>query len=445
MANGDKKSTLATKWMQMRGYLLTALVTVLVMLSAQRLAHMNVQAFVKAFVRFIQEHYDQIEKLLTLMALALAWKQFADARAHKKELGSISKIQNESAGNIAMSVTNINQSVQLVKDHLDGIRANIQETQREVGILRSQAESLTDAVRRLPAFVRAFSRQTTAMHTRILPALDRIDHSADMLILRADIEELIRFLLSDIAHFAYVYDGRNDARYAANVMMFIPRCKTDLSNPFPKVDQAAIRTFIPEPFGLNYLKGILVLVEELSVVAQPEGAIRAVKDDNSARVIFGIPEAAREERRWKVFPGAPLAFVKWGEIFSQDGADLREAVQGHDDLTRLSECNQEAVNGEEFEIPREALKATVEFYQSSRHGEQVKSFLSFPLADNKFGMPFAVLNLHCDRKVFLGVEGRDPADRQQRQQIFAGMITPVVFQLADVVKRWWEISKDKYC
>jgi len=82
MANGDKKSTLATKWMQMRGYLLTALVTVLVMLSAQRLAHMNVQAFVKAFVRFIQEHYDQIEKLLTLMALALAWKQFADARAH---------------------------------------------------------------------------------------------------------------------------------------------------------------------------------------------------------------------------------------------------------------------------------------------------------------------------------------------------------------------------
>jgi hypothetical protein len=368
---------------------------------------------------------ENLSALLAVAALVFAGRQFLDAREHKKAIkevvGSLQEAEAEFQKNIA------------------GVAVAVGTVQQEADKLGDVSRDISEAVRTVPPgqFVGEFCRHVTAIYTKMLPYF-----TPDMP--PAALEALIRRLLSAIALLAHVYDARK-ARYAANVMIFIPR---ENSPPyFPGLDEGQIRRFIPPPLGLDCLEGLLVLIEDLSVVAQPDGSPDAAKDDSLEPVFFGIPNPCREGLRWNVLPGAPLAYAKWNhQIQSSEAlrqsAALRDAVQGLDDLRMIRQCNREGVNGEEFDISDHVLKALDSYYREHKFGRKVKSFQSFPLIASPDGRAFGALNVHCDQATFLGPAG--PQDAARRQQIFAGIVTPIVFQIASATLRWWELARDKH-
>jgi hypothetical protein len=382
-------------------------------------------AFLQQIADFISQK-ETIATLVGLAALAFAHRQFLDARENKKAVNELVRSLQEAEAQLQRNIL--------------GVAAAVDAVREEANKLGEATAEITETVHTVPPeqFVGEFCRHVTAIHTKLLPYL-----TADAP--QAALEGLIRRLLSSVALLAHVYDARN-ARYAANIMVFVPR--EDSLPYFPKLDEIQVRKFIPHPFGLDCLEGVLVLVPDLSVVAQPDGTADVTRDDSLEQVVFGIPRPCREGSRWNVLPGAPLAYAKWNhQIQSSEAlrksAALRDAAQGHDDLRRIRLCNQEGVNGEEFDIPDHVLRAVDSYHREHEFGKKVKSFQSFPLPAGPDGLAFAVLNVHCDQTTFLGPAG--PLDAVKRQQIFASIITPLVFQIAGAVQKWWDLAKDNYC
>lgn len=279
-------------------------------------------------------------------------------------------------------------------------------------------------------FVGDFSRLSTNVNGVLLAALPRApqhDLKAEQL------EKTIRLLLGMIASLAKSYDTRR-ARYAANVMILEPRKEQEPYFP-SSIPSALIRQFIPRGYDLALLQGILVLYPALSSFTV-DGKITGEQDDKDM-LAFGIPEEVRDKRNqsWTILPGAPLAIVKWNheQTAVPQSADLCKAVQGLDDMRNIKEIVSEGVGHETFDIERHVLDEVFDFYNKT--DQKVRSFLSFPLVDDDGGLSaFGVLNVHSDLPHFLG--NVPETESVKRQETFAGIITPLVFNVASAVKAW---------
>jgi hypothetical protein len=253
--------------------------------------------------------------------------------------------------------------------------------------------------------------------------------------------------LHAVASLALEYDLRK-VRYAANIMLYIPR---SLDGLFEGVNPELLRKFIPKPLGLENFEGILLLIDDLAVTSHPDHAPNDIhQDDKIEPVVFGVPpiESCREGVRWTILPGAPLAFVRWNEFQTSSvtgkSASLLDAIQGYDDVSRLGKINTEGVNATQFDVSEHILRAICAYYEGTDFGRRVRSFISFhlPTPEGDGSKAFGVLNIHCDEATFLGPAG--PQDALNRQRTFAGIITPIVFAMAEIVYRWWQSAKKTY-
>jgi hypothetical protein len=297
--------------------------------------------------------------------------------------------------------------------------------------IRIHNEIIREAVLTLPpaTFIREFCRHVMGIHTVVFSHLPR--HGQ---LTQRELEELIRRLLNVVATLAYSYDAR-EARYAANVMVFIAR-ENDCTSYFPGIDNDKIRRFLPRQYGLEFLEGVLVLPKVLSAVATMRSGEDVTIDTDLVEVIFGIPKQHREGSLWTVLPGAPLAFTKWND--TEEKENFRDAVQGFDDIRDFRRLAKEGVGSEGFSLRPEVIKAVEDFYSASASGQSIRSFQALPLLEASASRrAFGVLNVHCDQQVFLGPQS--PHEALQRQQIFAGIISPIVFELAALVKMWFKI------
>jgi hypothetical protein len=228
-------------------------------------------------------------------------------------------------------------------------------------------------------------------------------------------------------------------------MIFVQRRKA--APYFPKLKEEDVRQFLPEDIGLEFLDGVLVLDTALSSVASDSVDMTA-PDPEIQQLFFGIRTHYHHESRWTVLPGAPMAFVRWNDAILTSSnkpefskLELRKAVQGVDDVRNLKELIANGLAGEQFEIDDCILEQVKQVYDKKDH--KVVSFLSFPLIEVE-GSPvaFGVLNVHCDRKFFLGEVS--PEEARRRQQTFAGLVTPMVFDIGGAVKMWWVTARTKY-
>lgn len=301
-----------------------------------------------------------------------------------------------------------------------------------INAIQAAANNIRDAVLHFPPrnFIRDFSRHVTNIRTRLLAGQQTSE--------RAKLEETIRVLLGAVVSLAYGYDPRR-ARYAANVMIFIPR-ERDMPPYFEKIKEESIRHFLPEHYDLKYLQGLLLLPPTLSAVVQAHGD--EVQDNIEREVIFGIPQDFMKGDRWTVLPGAPVAFVKWNLDREKDTANIRDASHGLDDIRQLRAIVYKT-EAPEYYIDPSVIDEIEKYYRDSDEGQRVRSFQSYPLVDvDKSRKAFGILNVHCDQPVLLG---GPPQEAYLRQETFAGVISPLVFDIAAVVKRWLEVTKGEFC
>jgi hypothetical protein len=199
----------------------------------------------------------------------------------------------------------------------------------------------------------------------------------------ADIELAIRYVLEVVALLAREFDREADpdVRYAANLMEFWPEHElldTDLPVLLPR-----LRLMHPGWF-VRDLRGVLVLRRELSAVAEadePEGR----PDPKLPEIALPVP-LPKDERaaplpgetfsRWRVLPGAPMAFVR-GEL---------EVYTGADDM--VDWCRRQGAFDPE-------VIAGIQTHFSHRDQHGIVSFASFPIYLSGLPRtPLGVLNVH---------------------------------------------------
>ena len=113
--------------------------------------------------------------------------------------------------------------------------------------------------------------------------------------------------------------------------------------------------------------------------------------------------------------------------------ELRDAVQGMDDVLEIKQQIENGINGAAFDINDETVEKVAQYYLLSENGRQVRSFLAFPLVDaGSSPEAFGVVDIHCNLPLFLG--------DSRRQEIFANVVTPLVFDIALAVKYWLALT-----
>ncbi len=119
----------------------------------------------------------------------------------------------------------------------------------------------------------------------------------------------LRVLLDAIAQVAWFYDGKPAARYAANVMFYVP------------AERATENQFVRLSFWdgeRTALRGMLDLQHEWSTAVGTTGA----RDAMLTPIALPIPKDERAGGKHRVLPGAPQAFIRRDSDFKQDSADL---------------------------------------------------------------------------------------------------------------------------
>jgi hypothetical protein len=250
------------------------------------------------------------------------------------------------------------------------------------------------------------------------------------------LEKAIRVLLSSVAWLAKIYDGRS-CRYAANVMIFVARAAEEPY--FPGFREEQISRFLADDFGLQNLTGILYLPQTLSAVAISD--LRAqheskedLIDDGVEEIVFGIPKRALSSDMppWRVLPGAPFAYSKWERLRKTSNAEieLAQVMHGIDDM----EGFREFLQAERFSLEDGQIDRIKAYYVGTVPGQNVKSFRSLPLiaSDTR---AVGVLNVHCKEPAFLG-KCSSAVEASHRQETFAAIITPLVFEIANLAVLW---------
>jgi len=228
---------------------------------------------------------------------------------------------------------------------------------------------------------------------------------------RAELAKKIRAVLTGLATLARRFDGEAESvRYATNIMIFVPTAHLTPTSAQVKQLEAFLLHRDPET-SLEKYRGILLLEHELSTVV-PSGD----PDMEVKRIAFQIPHTANLKTsggKWRVIPGAPMAFIK-GDC------------DGYADANRLTEwVRANSVLGDDF------VRALDKYFRE--HGAQVQSFVSLALSDGSGSEPLGVVNIHRNRPDMLRAE--------QKLKHFLPLVAPFVLLLHGLVKEWTEIPE----
>jgi hypothetical protein len=365
-------------------------------------------------------------------AIAFAWLYLYTAleAAKSKSIG----ILQEQSQLLENKVQGVESNVSKIGSAAGEIGQAVHTVEGAVGSVREQTFRIIEAVHTVPppGFIEGFCRASTSLQTTLTRDLPRrSDNAAN----KAQFELIVRVLLCAVANLASLYDVGRRVRYAANAMVFEPK---NPSEPFfPNHLEKEVLHFLPRGFWPGNLSGVLFLPKALSAIGSRELITGVEQDPDIEEVIFGIPnEPIDENGRWLVLPGAPLAFAKW-EInrSSRTGnKELREAVHGIDNMSEFrSLVKGDGIHGEKFNLEDSLITKVEDYYVKSRPSQFVRSFQSFPLVDNT-GKAIGVLNVHCNHATLLGPVQTNEAEL--RQATFAGIITPLVFEIANIVSLW---------
>jgi hypothetical protein len=213
---------------------------------------------------------------------------------------------------------------------------------------------------------------------------------------KPEIEVSIRHVLRIIATLAQEFDADASGTYCANVMLF--RAADSLNGT--EAEAVAQRLlFCDEAVSVSQLKGVLDLATELSACAANE---KAEPDANLKPFALPIPKTARLHNKYRVLPGAPVAFVDRELDLYSDTSQLANWCETQGDFTK------------------DVIKRLDRFFDEN---PQVRSFISIPLfvPENRDGDPFAVLNIHADKPNLLTVEGNPDSPLLH----FAPIVTPI--------------------
>lgn len=191
------------------------------------------------------------------------------------------------------------------------------------------------------------------------------------------VEQSTRHLLRIIATLAQEFDGGHlNVEYAANIMIFKSSEHMSIKE---RTDVRSRLLFCDESAAISNLKGVLELQVPLSAVAADE---KAAPDPKMSSIALPIPTTVEVSGRYKVLPGAPLAFV------SKDPDSYGDSRQMADWCVRFGDFTHHVID-------------EIRNHFASSH---VRSFVSIPLfgtasdgSDDRNHDPIAVLNIHATR------------------------------------------------
>lgn len=204
-------------------------------------------------------------------------------------------------------------------------------------------------------------------------------------------ELAIRWFLRFFTILASKFAEGTGRRYAASLMIYHE------SKSMTTADLARFQrklTFVEEGVDIRHLRGVLHLNPKYSAIECGD----LVPDPLIEEFVLPIPTQSKTNRRYKVLPGAPLAFVDREPDLYDDVGDIRAWAQDHADFT-------------------DAVISEMETYFRSESGQKIRSFISIPLIVDDESVttgesddPIAVLNIHCDKPHVLH-ERREAAGR----------------------------------
>lgn len=202
-----------------------------------------------------------------------------------------------------------------------------------------------------------------------------IDAGADAETLRTAIRKVLRGL----ALLAWEYDGRPDpaeVTYAANIMVYRPREEVS-EDEWPSLRE---RMLFDPVVDLEDLRGVLDLrlldlsTTALSREAAPDAGLEPLALPLLERAHVSLPPEYR--LRWRILPGAPIAF------------HLRQASHFVNAADLLTWCEENGMFTQEVKL------RLAEYFRPDA-GPMVGSFVSLPLlGTDPEGEPIAVLNIH---------------------------------------------------
>jgi hypothetical protein len=203
----------------------------------------------------------------------------------------------------------------------------------------------------------------------------------------------VRTTLSAIANTAWMYDGKPNARYASNVMLFRRR---------GTASQREQQHLVFCDHANEDLEGLLALQPDLSSA----GTGDADPDPKVREIALPVPVPSKLDKAGKrrVLPGAPSAFVRRESELYSDAADLVTWCEKH---------------GEFSLNVRNAIRA----YLASADGKLVQSFVAVPLLRRGASKPLGVLNVHRDC----------PGILNPRPEQFLSLIDPLVELLSEIL------------
>jgi hypothetical protein len=231
---------------------------------------------------------------------------------------------------------------------------------------------------------------------------------------REDLVQGLRQLLNLVARLAQSFDGDDQAvHYGANIMLvkYVDSLSDDEKT---EIQQRLL--FTDPDTNIDQLLGVLDLNAELSATAADAAAHQ---DPVLATLAVPLPVTAQTETgRYRVLPGAPMAY------FSRQA----EGFTDTDDLRRWCDTEGDFTNAVKDEL------------QNYFNDAVFRSFLSVPLFASPEGTdqltedPMAILNIHCDRVGLLAHQG-EPASH------FVSVIRQFQLDLAKLLQRLAEFDE----
>lgn len=206
------------------------------------------------------------------------------------------------------------------------------------------------------------------------------------------LEQAIRYILYQSLTMLKRFESDNrETNYGASIMVY--RSVQDVMQSGNGDSFRKDLQFCPPETDFPKLKGCLELVLDLSVMLAPKSEVRnipdLVPDHRLKRLVLPLPQEVktRDEKLWRVLPGAPHAFCT-------------NTIRGFLDTAQLeSWCSDFA------DLPKEVVGQMRDYFRST-DGEHIQSFVSVPLTLPSEDVPIGILNLHSSRKDLLG--SREP-------------------------------------
>lgn len=222
-----------------------------------------------------------------------------------------------------------------------------------------------------------------------------------------------RQILRGFALLAWEYDGRPgpDVNYAANVMLYRAR------EEVPEAEWPSVRERMRFDPSVDWddLRGVLDLQrDDLSTTAFSDEAA-----PDETLIPLALPIWKRESvtlppdyrRKWRLFPGAPIAFV------------LDEASHFVDAKDLLAWCTENGL------FTEDAILSVAEYFRPD-DGPPVGSFISLPLkGPDDEAEPIAVLNLHRSESGLL-------KEAEGAAEHFVPVVRPLQLMLGKLL---WEV------